>query len=477
MSITSFLDGRGLAKRLKRLRQKHYVGYSIAIAAVAIATLIRAAADAYLPAGLPFITYFGAVAAATLLGGFWPGTLAVLLSALIAWFVFFTPPLEFAIAWPEAIALFFFILFSMLLVAIVAALNRAIDRSVTLEQSLEAEIERCRRAERDTHRLAAIVESSDDAIVAKDLNGIITSWNKSAEQLFGYTAEEMVGHPVSILIPPDRSDEEPGILSRLRRGERIDHYETVRQRKDGTLIDVSLTVSPIIDSDGTIIGASKIARDISERKRAAEQKDVLIREMSHRVKNAFAVMGGVVAISARTAATPQAMASEIQARLAALTRAHDLTRPGLIDSQAKIGEPMSFHALVRAIFAPFLESEVSINAERLTIVGPDIPIAEKSVTGLALLIHELVTNAVKCGCLSTTNGSVRLELSVSNGQLTARWVEAGGPLLNGAPQHEGFGSVLARRIATGQFGGQLLYDWRAEGLVVSLSVPVERLTN
>jgi PAS domain S-box-containing protein len=477
MSSTSFLDGRGLAKRLHSLRQKHYVGYGIAIAAVAIATLIRAAADAYLPAGLPFITYFGAVAAATLLGGFWPGTLAVLLSALIAWFVFLPPPLQFVFTGSQILALLFFILFSMLLVAIVTALNRAIDRSMTLEQSLEAEIERCRRAERDSRRLAAIVESSDDAIVAKDLNGIVTSWNKSAEQLFGYTPEEMVGQPVSILIPPDRPDEEPTILARLRRGDRIDHYETVRQRKDGTLIDVSLTVSPIIDSDGTIIGASKIARDISERKRAAEQKDVLIREMSHRVKNAFAVMGGVVAMSARTAATPEAMASEIQARLAALTRAHDLTRPGLIDSQAKIGEPMSFHALVRAIFAPFLQSEVSINAERLTIVGPDIPIAEKSVTGLALLIHELVTNAVKCGCLSSTNGSVRLELSVSNGQLTARWVEAGGPVLNGAPQHEGFGSVLARRIATGQFGGQLLYDWKAEGLVVSLSVPVERLTN
>jgi PAS domain S-box-containing protein len=477
MSIASSLDGRGLAKRLQRLRQRRYVAYGIAIAAVAIATVIRAAADKYLPGGLPFITYFGAVAAATLLGGFWPGILAVLLSALVAWFVFLPPPLEFAITWPEAIALFFFILFSMLLVAIVTALNRAIDRSIALEQSLEAEIERCRRAERDSRRLAAIVESSDDAIIAKDLNGIITSWNKGAEQLFGYTAKEVVGQSVSILIPSDRHDEEPTILARLRRGERIDHYETVRKRKDGTLIDVSLTVSPIRDSDDTIIGASKIARDISEGKRAAEQKDVLIREMSHRVKNAFAVMSGVVAMSARGATTPEAMAREIQARLAALTRAHDLTRPGLIDADTTIGKPMTFHALVRAIFAPFLESELSKKAERLTIEGPDIPITENSVTGLALLIHELATNAVKCGCLSSTSGSVRLELSVDDGQFAARWVEAGGPLLNGAPQHEGFGSVLARRIVTGQFGGQLLYDWKPEGLVVSLSVPVERLTN
>jgi PAS domain S-box-containing protein len=475
MSLESPPDGRGIARRLQRLREKRYVAYGIAIAAVAIATLMRVVMDKYLPGGLPFITYFGAVAATTLLGGFWPGTLAVLLSALVAWFMFFPPPLEFAHTWTEAIALLVFVVFSMLLVAIVTALNRAIDRSLVLEQSLEAEIERCRRAERDSRRLAAMVESSEDAIIAKDLNGIITSWNKGAEQLFGYSAEEVVGQPVSILIPSDRQDEEPTILARLRRGERIDHYETVRQRKDGSLIDISLTVSPIIDTDGTIIGASKIARDISERKRAAEQKDVLIREMSHRVKNAFAVMGGVVAISARTAATPEAMAREIQTRLAALSRAHDLTRPGLIDSNTKIGEPMTFHALVRAIFAPFLESEVSKKAERLTIEGPDIPIAEKSVTGLALLIHELATNAVKCGSLSAPNGSVRLDLSVADGQLVATWVETGGPLLNGMPQHQGFGSVLAHRIVTGQFGGQLLHDWKPEGLVVRLAVPLERL--
>ena len=117
-------------------------------------------------------------------------------------------------------------------------------------------------------RLAAIVESSDDAIISKDLNGVIQTWNRGAERVFGYTAEEAVGKPVTILIPPDRIDEEPGILARIRRGERIDHYETVRRRKDGSLIDISLTVSPIRDGDGRVAGASKIARDITERKKA-----------------------------------------------------------------------------------------------------------------------------------------------------------------------------------------------------------------
>ena len=115
---------------------------------------------------------------------------------------------------------------------------------------------------------AAIVESSADAILSKDLNGVIMSWNKGAELLFGYTAEEAVGKPVTILIPVERHDEEPRILERVRRGENIDHYETIRQRKDGSLIDISLTVSPIKNEKGEIVAASKIARDITESKRA-----------------------------------------------------------------------------------------------------------------------------------------------------------------------------------------------------------------
>ena len=116
--------------------------------------------------------------------------------------------------------------------------------------------------------LAAIIESAEDAIITKTLDGVITSWNRGAERMFGYTADEVVGQPVTILIPQDHIDEEPAIIARLKAGERIEHYETVRMRKDGTLIEISLTVSPIAGANNKIIGASKIARDISERKRS-----------------------------------------------------------------------------------------------------------------------------------------------------------------------------------------------------------------
>lgn len=131
-----------------------------------------------------------------------------------------------------------------------------------------ADVTERKRIEIIANRLAAIVEGSDDAIIRKNLDGIIETWNAGAERIFGYTADEVIGKPVTILMPSDRVDEEPGILARLRQGERVDHYETVRQRKDGSLIDMAITISPIRDGDGNVVAASKIARDISQRKRA-----------------------------------------------------------------------------------------------------------------------------------------------------------------------------------------------------------------
>lgn len=163
------------------------------------------------------------------------------------------------------------------------------------------------RGEEASRLLAAIIESSDDAIISKDLNGIITSWNAGAERLFGYKPEEIVGKSILTLIPPERHAEEPHIIGRIRRGERIDHYETVRQRKDGTLFDISVTVSPLRDQSGKVIGASKIARDITERtqneRRRTAQYTVAnllagsgsIGEVGPRILEATAAVGDYVA--------------------------------------------------------------------------------------------------------------------------------------------------------------------------------------
>ena len=325
-------------------------------------------------------------------------------------------------------------------------------------------------------RLASIVESSDDAIVSKDLDGIIKTWNPGAERLFGYTAEEAIGKPITLLIPMDRHDEESDILSRIRRGERIDHYETVRQRKDGSLVEISVTVSPIKNAEGRIIGASKIARDITERRRAQEQQNLLIREMSHRVKNLFAVTSGLVTLSARSARTPADMAEAVRERLGALARAHGLTRPGLMNGGGKPGQDTTLHALVQTIFAPYVDPERSKDHGFYIITGPCLPIGGNAVTSIALVLHELATNAAKYGALSSPGGYIHIDWSVKNDELLLTWKEHGGPSLDGPAEHEGFGSSLVRRLVTGQFGGQLSYDWKPKGLIIRLSMPVERLT-
>lgn len=151
-----------------------------------------------------------------------------------------------------------------------------IDLSLTIARQLSFAIQRCRVDERlrESNKaaglLAAIVTSSDDAIVSKDLDGIIKSWNTSAERIFGYTAQEAIGQHITLIIPPERLAEEDDILARIRRGDKIDHFQTVRRRKDGTLIDVSVTISPVYDLSGRIIGASKVARDITAQKRAEQ---------------------------------------------------------------------------------------------------------------------------------------------------------------------------------------------------------------
>jgi PAS domain S-box-containing protein len=179
-----------------------------------------------------------------------------------------------------------------------------------------------RESEQRFRWIASIVESSDDVIISKNLDGIIISWNKGAERVFGYTAEEAIGQPITLVIPEDRYDEERQILTRIRRGERIDHYETVRRRKHGSLIAVSLTVSPVRDAEDNIVGASKIARDITGQKRSQEQIATLAREAEHRSKNLLATVQATVHLS--QSETPEGLKRAIEGRIQALANVHSL---------------------------------------------------------------------------------------------------------------------------------------------------------
>jgi PAS domain S-box-containing protein len=330
------------------------------------------------------------------------------------------------------------------------------------------------RSTRIRHDIAAqhyraIIESSDDAILSKDLDGVILSWNGGAERLFGFTAEEAVGKPVTIIIPADRLNEEPVILEKIHRGERIEHFETIRQRKDRSLINISLTISPIRNARGKIVGASKIARNITELRKARDRQHLLLKEMSHRVKNLFALSGSIVGLSARSAKSPQELAESTQARLSALARAHALTFSDGFGDAA--GQPTTFQSLVRTIVAPFDEP----HHPRIVLSGIDAGVSGSAVTSLALLLHEFVTNAAKYGALSVDTGSVGVVLAEEGDSIVVHWTERGGPPVAAPNGGLGFGAVLSRIAVSDQLGGEIVRDWRPEGLAIRLSLPRSRL--
>jgi PAS domain S-box-containing protein len=358
--------------------------------------------------------------------------------------------------------------------AIAAHAAIAIDNA-RLFQTAQMEIEQRRRAELGAQRLAAIVESSADAIVSKNLDGIIMSWNDGAERLFGYSEQEVIGKPITIIMPAERHDEEPAILSRIRCGERIQHYETVRRRKDGSLVEISLTVSPIKDASGQVIGASKIARDITERRRAEEQQRLLMSEMNHRIKNLFTVAGSIVALSARHAATPESLAESVKERLAALARAHDLTLTKTSYNKPQHMQATTLHALIGTILSPFKNHEMQ-HEQLITVRGPDVPIAGASVTAFALLLHELATNAAKYGALSSPTGRIDIECAEDSDRFILSWTEYGGPSIEVTQEEEegGFGGLLVRATLQ-RIGGKIVREWRPEGLAIRLTIARARL--
>lgn len=312
------------------------------------------------------------------------------------------------------------------------------------------------RAEQANRQLASIVESSDDAIISKDLNGVIATWNKGAQRLFGYFAEEIIGKPVTVLIPEDRLDEEIGILDRIRRGERVDHFETIRRRKDGSLVNISLTVSPMTDEFGRIVGASKIARDITEQKRREEQITLLAREADHRTKNLLALAQATVHLA--QGETPAALKAAIEGRLQALATAHTLlaqTRWAGAD----------LHKIVTEELSPYRKSGV----RRAEADGPTLLLAPDQAQALAMALHELVTNAVKYGALSSPGGRVKVEWRVNPGRrLVLRWRETGGPAVK-PPERQGFGTRVMERMICGQLNGEVDFDWRPEGMACEIS--------
>ncbi len=318
-------------------------------------------------------------------------------------------------------------------------------------------------------RLAAIVDSSYDAIVGKDLNSIITDWNQAAEKLFGYTAEEAIGQSVLMLIPDGLHHEEAEIIDRVRRGERIASYETTRRRKDGTYISVSLTVSPIKDDEGNVIGASKIARDITQAKDSERRIRLLMREVNHRVKNQFAVILSVVRETSRRATDPREFEEQIRDRIMALSRSHDL----LVTSEW-VGA--SLLDLLQEHLKPFGHDE------QISLSGPLVTLQPNAVQHLGMAFHELGTNSSKYGALATDVGRITINWQIvttpeGRREFQIIWEETSPALpeesKDAAEPRIGFGSVVLQRVTPQSLSGTAVVERTPGHVKWSLAAPVE----
>lgn len=310
-------------------------------------------------------------------------------------------------------------------------------------------------------RLAAIIASSDDAIVSKTLDGIVTTWNAGAEKIFGYTADEIIGQPITRIIPTELHYEEEEILARIRRGLHIDHFETVRLAKDGRRIDVSVTISPMRDKSGNLIGASKVGRDITERKHAEGLQQLLIGELNHRVKNTLATVQSIANQTVHRAKSPSDFAASFGGRLQSLAKTHSLLTQSTWQG-AELSE------LIRDQL-PFGDGE----DERITCSGPLVMLNAQAALHLSLVLHELATNAIKHGALSDRRGRLSIRWMVrteTERKLVLQWQERGGPTVT-VPQSRGFGTTLIEKSLEAH-GGVTSIRYEAEGVTCEVILPL-----
>jgi PAS domain S-box-containing protein len=309
-------------------------------------------------------------------------------------------------------------------------------------QGREIAVEHADDLIKDGRLLSAIVESSQDAIVSKDLNGTVTFWNRAAQQIFGYSADDMIGQSITRLIPPNRLNEETYVLDSIKRGERVEHFDTVRRRKDGKLVPISLTVSPIRDEDGGIVGASKIARDISDRIESQNQIRALLREVNHRVKNQFAVIISMVKQTSQRDSAKQ-FESRLRERIMALARSHDLL----------VSEDWRGATIYDVLKA---QIEVFPHRDRIGSSGPSVLLSPMAVQHLGMAFHELAACATAYGALSDHEGQIHVTWSVAvkEGEpwLELIWRELDGADL-AAISRGGFGKILLERIAPAALNG------------------------
>ena len=343
-------------------------------------------------------------------------------------------------------------------------LNNVIDGAVVTF----VDISERKKHEQARSRLAAIVESSQDAIIAHGLDGTVTSWNNGAQRLFGTPASEAVGQPMPALVRDALPRDWLDMLERLQRGDQLPSFECAGSAKNGQAVEVSVTVSPVLEGNGRIAGVSLVARDISARRTGEQKAALLLGELDHRVKNILAIVSAVISQTLKTTSTPEAFATEVNGRVQAIAKAHSLL------TQSKYGE-LSLRAILQTELAPYDHGAGSV-----VVTGQNVVLTPKAGLALAMAVHELASNAAKYGALSTIVGRLTVAWDIFPGAsapeatpalLKLSWTEEGGPAVL-PPIRRGFGTTLIERALAHELDAEVSREFLAGGLVCTITVPL-----
>jgi PAS domain S-box-containing protein len=446
MPLLNALGERRFVRQLRAVRRNRWLGYGVAVAVASFAVLLRWALDPVLSAvGVPYITFYPAILVAALFGGFRGGLATLVLCSLAAWYLFLPPYFSFELSPQQVFSLLLFLALGALDLVLVSLLNAALDRIVTQEANLRT-----------------LIDAAPNGIVVVDQDGAITLVNPSAEKMFGYTRQQLIGQSVEILVPNGSRTahnklrhtymqapvQRPMALGR----------DFQAQRKDGTTFPVEVDLAPISSATGTRVMATVI--DISERNRAQERQRLLVGELRHRAQNILSV---VQAIAHRTLSTcPTSEKSDLLGRFLALGRVNAMLADGN-------WEAATLREIIARELAPF--------SIRVRIIGCEIAVSASVAQNFALVIHELATNAAKYGALSTEAGQIvvegKIELIDGESKFVFLWNEIGGPPVK-QPERKGFGSSVLVHVAR-QFSSDVQISFNVEGLRYTLHANVSKI--
>ncbi len=321
------------------------------------------------------------------------------------------------------------------------------------------DLRRRRRSEANDALLASVVRQSRDSIFSVTREGLISTWNPASEKLYGYLSEEAINQPLSMIVPDSRREESEAMFASVMKGEMV-FLETLRQRKDGAIVDVAISGSPLRDAKGAIIGISAIHRDITEQRQHEQQMRLIMRELAHRSKNLLAIILSMAAQTARNSPTLTAFNARFTQRVQGLAHSHDL-----LIQKNWLGAPI--RELISSHLAPFVEH----GKTRVILRGPDVIVDPKAAQNIGLALHELATNASKYGALSNPAGHVNITWDRTPGsRFVLEWKESGGPRVQ-PPKRRGFGQAVLERLASQALEGDAHLSFHKEGVAWRIEIP------